>query len=132
SREMGEQLLSLATTWRWSAEGLGPFLGSSGGPQGWHHSVAFGLLGALAGCEPAEVLTAFLHQAALGMNAAGVRAIPVGHTHGQQVLAYLHDELRELAATLAARDPETAGAGCPFYEILCNEQTRLYARMFRS
>jgi urease accessory protein len=132
SLEMGEQLLSLATTWRWSAERLGPFLGPSGEPQGWHHSVAFGLLGALAGCEPGEVLTAFLHQAALGMIAAGVRAIPVGHTHGQQVLAYLHDEIRELAAALADRDPETAGAGCPFYEILCDEQTRLYARIFRS
>ena len=82
--------------------------------------------------DPQEVLTAYLHQAALGMIGAGVRAIPVGHTHGQQVLAYLHDDIRELAATLAGRDPETAGAGCPFYEVLCDEQTHLYARMFRS
>ncbi len=66
------------------------------------------------------------------MIGAGVRAIPVGHTHGQQVLAYLHDEIRNLAADLVDRDLETAGAGCPFYEILCDEQTRLYARMFRS
>ena len=51
----------------------------------------------LAGAEPADVLTAYLHQAALGMIGAGVRAIPVGHTHGQQVLAYLHDDIRELA-----------------------------------
>ena len=41
------------------------------------------------------MLTAYLHQAALGMIGAGVRAIPVGHTHGQQVLAYLHDDIRE-------------------------------------
>ena len=66
------------------------------------------------------------------MIGAGVRAIPVGHTHGQQVMAYLHDDITELAATLCDRDPETAGAGCPFYEVLCDEQTRLYARMFRS
>ena len=78
------------------------------------------------------MLTAYLHQAALGMIGAGVRAIPVGHTHGQQVLAYLHDDIRDLAAELVDRDPETAGAGCPFYEVLCDEQTRLYARMFRS
>src|SRR3954447_14521168 len=129
SREMGDQLLALATTWAWSAGRLEPFLRE---PQVWHHPVAFGLLGALAGCEPADVLTAYLHQAALGMIGAGVRAIPVGHTHGQQILAYLHDEIRELAAALADRGPETAGAGCPHYEILCDEQTRLYARMFRS
>ena len=73
-------------------------------PDGWHHPVAFGLLGALAGGEPEDVLTAYLHQAALGMIGAGVRAIPVGHTHGQQVLAYLHDDIRDLAADLVGRD----------------------------
>jgi urease accessory protein len=133
SREMGEQLLALGSTWTWSAPGLAPFLRASleeGG--GWHHPVAFGLLGALAEADPDEVLTAYLHQAALGMIGAGVRAIPVGHTHGQQVLAYLHDEIRDLAVALRDRDPETAGAGCLFYEILCDEQTQLYARMFRS
>ncbi len=133
SREMGEQLLSLGTTWGWCASGLSRFLRhSEGKPRGWHHPVAFGLLGALAGAEPDEVLTVYLHQAALGMIGAGVRSIPVGHTHGQQVLAYLHDEIRALTADLVDRAPETAGAGCPFYEILCDEQTRLYARMFRS
>ena len=98
----------------------------------WHHPVAFGLLGAIGGGEPRDVVTAYLHQAALGMIGAGVRAIPVGHTHGQQILAYLHDDISDLAAALVDRDPATAGAGCPFYEILCDEQTRLYARMFRS
>ncbi|AMV38279.1 urease accessory protein UreF [Planctomyces sp. SH-PL62] len=132
-REMGEQLLGLGRTWTWSAPGLATLLGpASDGPRGWHHPIAFGILGALAGGEGAEVLTAYLHQAALGMIGAGVRAIPVGHTHGQQILAYLHDGLRALAADLIDRDPRTAGGGCPFYEILCDEQTRLYARMFRS
>ena len=133
SREMGEQLLALGSTWAWCAAGLAPFMRAPPSePDGWHHPVAFGLLGALAGGEPEDVLTAYLHQAALGMIGAGVRAIPVGHTHGQQVLAYLQDDIRNLAAELVDRDPETAGAGCPFYEVLCDEQTRLYARMFRS
>ena len=133
SREMGEQLVALGATWAWSAAGLVPFVQARAeASDGWHHSVAFGLLGTLAGGDPEEVLTAYLHQAALGMIGAGVRAIPVGHTHGQQVLAYLHDDTRDLAAALTDRDPETAGVGCPFYEVLCDEQTRLYARMFRS
>ena len=133
SREMGEQLMALGSTWAWCAAGLAPFMQALAEvADGWHHPVAFGLLGALAGGEPEDVLTAYLHQAALGMIGAGVRAIPVGHTHGQQVLAYLQDDIRNLAAELVDRDPETAGAGCPFYEVLCDEQTRLYARMFRS
>jgi len=133
SREMGVQLLALGATWAWCATGLATFMQAlPGEPDCWHHPIAFGLLGALAGGGPEDVLTAYLHQATLGMIGAGVRTIPVGHTHGQQVLAYLHDDIRQLTAALADRDPETAGAGCPFYEILCDEQTRLYARMFRS
>ncbi|QDV32606.1 urease accessory protein UreF [Tautonia plasticadhaerens] len=133
SREMGDQLVALGGTWHWSSPGLASILGSlPERPGAWHHAVAFGLLGALAGGEVDEVLTAYLHQAALGVIGAGVRAIPVGHTHGQQILAYLHDEIRGLAGALLDRDPETAGAGCPSYEIRCDEQTRLYARMFRS
>jgi len=133
SREMGVQLLALGATWAWCATALATFKQAlPDDPDDWHHPVAFGLLGAIAGGGPEDVLTAYLHQAALGMIGAGVRAIPVGHTHGQQVLAYLHDDIRDLAEVLGGRDSETAGAGCPFYEILCDEQTRLYARMFRS
>jgi urease accessory protein len=133
SREMGEQLMALGATWSWSAEGLAPLMRAPPEPAGgWHHPVAFGLLGALAGAGSGDVLTAYLHQAALAMIAAGVRAVPIGHTHGQQVLAYLHEEIVSLAGELSDRDPQTAGAGCPFYEVLCDEQTHLYARMFRS
>ena len=133
SLEMGEQLIALGSTWGWCSQELTAFTDAqadAGG--GWHHSVAFALLGVLANAEPIDVMTAYLHQATLGMIGAGVRAIPVGHTHGQQVLAYLQNDIRNLAQELGDRELETAGAGCPFYEILCDEQTRLYARMFRS
>ena len=133
SREMGEQLVTLGSTWNWSAQGLTPYMKArETSADSWHHPVAFGLLGAIAGGTPDDVLTVYLHQAALGMVGAGVRAIPVGHTHGQQILAYLQDDIRALNTELIDRAPETIGAGCPFYEILCDEQTRLYARMFRS
>ncbi len=128
SAEMGEQLLSLAATWEWSAAGVRAL----GDPRGWQHAIVFGLLGALASATPEETLTAYLHQAALGMIGAGVRAVPVNHTHGQQILAYLHADLAALASEMAGRAPETAGSGCPFYEVLCDEQTRLYTRLFRS
>ncbi len=38
---------------------------------GWHHPIAFGLLERLAGNAADDVLTAYLHQAALGMIGAG-------------------------------------------------------------
>jgi urease accessory protein len=135
SREMGEQLLGLASTWEWSAGGVVTFgksvsLGDDW--RQWNHAVVFGLLGALAGGSPLETLLAYLHQAVLGMVGAGVRAGPMGHTHGQQILAYLHPELEQLATALSERELTTVGSGCPFYEVLCDEQTRLYSRLFRS
>jgi len=130
SREMGEQLLQLGSTWPWSASTLRPLVRDQ--PSGWHHCVAFGLIGALADAEVDDVLTAFLHQAMLGLIGAGVRAIPLGHTHGQQVLAYLHEDIPQLAKSTSLQTLETVGACCPYYEVLCDEQTRLYARMFRS
>jgi len=131
SREMGEQLLVLASSWLWSARGVEQTVAQTSW-TGWHHAVVFGLLGALAGADVVDTLTVYLHQSALGMIGAGVRALPVGHTQGQQILAYLHPDIQKLAAALTGRDLETAGSSCPYYEILCDEQTRLYTRLFRS
>jgi len=132
STEMGLQLLELAQTWEWSSGGLVPYLRQPAGAAPWHHAVAFGLLGAIAGAEPEEVVAAFLHQAALGMISAGVRGIPVGHTHGQQVLAYLQGTICDLAAELVEREAQSAGSGSAWYDIQCEDQTTLYARVFRS
>jgi urease accessory protein len=98
----------------------------------WHHAVVFATLAAAAPASPEVAVAVYLHQAALGVISAGVRAIPIGHTHGQQILARLHDDLNDLARELADRDMETAGSFCPAYEILCHAQTQLYTRLFRS
>ena len=133
SREMGEQLLALGSTWAWCAAGLAPFTQAQ--PERARRLAPPGRVRPARGARGrrargrADGLPA---PGGPGYDRRGVRAIPVGHTHGQQVLAYLHDDIRDLAAELVDRDPETAGAGCPFYEVLCDEQTRLYARMFRS
>lgn len=133
SREMGEQLLALAATWVWCEERLPRVLAAIDDKHfRWHHSVVFGLLGAISAATLREVVTAYLHQATLGMISAGVRAVPLGHTNGQQILAYLQSDIEALTVLISASETETIGSGCPFYEVLCDEQTRLYARMFRS
>jgi urease accessory protein len=131
SLQMGEQLAALAATWAWSAAGAGRLEGCLPTARR-HHAAVFGALGPLAGASAADTLAAYLHQAALGMISSGVRGVPVGHTHGQQVLAYLHPDVEALAEELAGRDLDAAGAGCPFYEVLCDEQARLFTRVFRS
>jgi urease accessory protein len=92
----------------------------------------FATLTATAGSTPQETVAVFLHQATLGVIGAGVRAVPVGHTHGQQILARLHPMLDALAAELADRELATAGAYGPAYEVLCHAQSQLYTRLFRS
>ncbi len=131
SREMGEQLLALAEGWDWAKPSLALRAGADE-CRAWHHAAVFATLAAAAGAGPADALRVYLHQAALGVIGAGVRAIPVGHTHGQQVLSRLHDDIRELADDLAGRDLDTAGSFCPAYEVLCHAQTHLYTRLFRS
>ena len=98
---MGEQLLSLAESWPWAtalAQELRRCL-----PDGqWHHAPVFGALASLCDSTPTQAVAVWLHQATLGMISAGVRGIPIGHTHGQQVLARLQDLLQALAEDLAA------------------------------
>ncbi len=129
SRDMGGQLLALAEAWDWAAETTARLRGLA---DEWHHAPVFATLTAAAGASPEDALLVYLHQAALGAIGAGIRAIPIGHTHGQQVLSRLHADLHALAAELAGRALETAGSFSPAYEVLCHAQSGLYTRLFRS
>jgi len=130
SREMGGQLLNLADSWEWATVVVAGMRSASSHP--WHHGPVFATLAAVAGATTTDALLVYLHQAALGVIGAGVRAIPIGHTHGQQVLSRLHDDIRALAGELADCDLESAGSFCPAYEVICDAQTHLYTRLFRS
>ena len=92
----------------------------------------FAAIAAAAPAQPAEALALYLHQAAAGVISAGVRSIPIGHTHGQQILAALHRVIRDLASRWADAALETAGSYCPRYEVYCDAQSKLYTRLFRS
>jgi urease accessory protein len=130
SRDMGGQLLSLAARWDWAADAIERVEQSPG--VVWHHAVSFALLARAGDASASDAVTLFLHQASLGVISAGVRGVPIGHTHGQQVLARLHDDIAELATTYYDKPLESAGSNCPAHEILCHEQSRLYTRIFRS
>jgi urease accessory protein len=135
SRDMGEQLMGLAEGWPWASAcvaSLRQIMPKNPGHSEWHHAPAFASLAACAGASPEEAVLVYLHQAALGMISAGVRAIPIGHTHGQQILANIHPHIQELANQLAEGDLQSAGSFCPAYEVLCYAQSRLYTRLFRS
>ncbi|HEX4614169.1 MAG TPA: urease accessory UreF family protein, partial [Urbifossiella sp.] len=110
SREMGRHLLQLGEVWPWSAAGVACLAVT----DVWHHPVAFGVLGHLAGVPAGDAIEAFLHQAVIGMISAGARAVPVSHTHGQQLLAYLQPDIAVVAAVRGVlarvRNPGYRGA----------------------
>jgi urease accessory protein len=130
SRDMGEQLLALSEAWPWAEATASAFRRLSE-TRGWHHAVVFAALAA-AICGPDNALLVYLHQAALGVIGAGVRAIPIGHTHGQQILARLHPDIEGLSQELVQRELAMAGSFSPAYEVLCYAQSHLYTRLFRS
>jgi urease accessory protein len=137
SRDMGQQLLSLAAQWPWAQSCFaGNGQRATGNCGEWHHAVAFAILasaaGAVAGAVAAEAVAVYLHQAALGAIGAGVKAVPIGHTHGQQVLARLQPEIQILADSYAEAELDSAGSFCPAHEMLCHAQSHLYTRLFRS
>ncbi len=132
SRDMGEQLFCLAESWPWSADVTRELRKARHQDGSWHHAPVFGALASVCEGSAEEAVAVFLHQATLGMISAGVRGVPIGHTHGQQILARLQDDLMALARDVAARPLETAGSCCPAYEVLCHDQSQLYTRLFRS
>jgi urease accessory protein len=131
SRDMGEQLLTLAESWPWS-ETVATSLWGSMTHSSWHHAPVFGALASVCEVAAEEAVAVYLHQATLGMISAGVRGVPIGHTHGQQILARLQDDIVALAQDFAARPLESAGSCCPAYEVHCHDQSQLYTRLFRS
>jgi urease accessory protein len=135
SRDMGDQLVTLAAGWPWAAGTMGELRRHARETLGfreWHHAAVFGTLCAAARAAPVLAVAVYLHQAALGVISAGVRGIPIGHTHGQIILARLHGDIQALADAHADRDLASAGSFCPAYEVLCHAQNRLYTRLFRS
>jgi urease accessory protein len=130
SRDMGLQLLSLCEAWPWAADAAETLRQLDSAD--WHHAVVFATLAATAGATEREALLVYLHQSALSVVSAGVRTVPIGHTHGQQVIARLHGAITMLADSLLGRDLHSAGSCCPNYEVLCHAQSQLYTRLFRS
>jgi urease accessory protein len=129
SLQQGEALVGLASGWPWTGYAAA-CLRAAGGP--WHHAVAFGAFARIAGASPADAVALYLQNAAAGLVGAAVRGVPIGHTHGQQILARLHPLIGDLAEAVARAPLEQFGGLSPRYEVSCHAQNRLYTRLFQS
>jgi len=97
-----------------------------------HHAIVPGHYGAAAGIELTLLLAAFAHMTTSSLVANGVRAVPLGQTGGQQVLAQLQpliDTCIQWVRTAAERD---WGGSAPALDWAGMEHERLYSRIFMS
>ena len=131
SRDMGEQLLASRGTVALGGRSDGRLRRSAGLGRGITPSSSR-LWPRSAGASPSGRCRYTLHQAALGIIGAGVRAIPIGHTHGQQILARLHDDIARAGGRTARPRSGDRRQRCPAYEVLVMPRADFIPALFRS
>jgi len=97
-----------------------------------HHAIIFGHYGGVSHIELTSLLMAFAHMTAVSLVANGVRAIPIGQTGGQQVLADLHPLLETCIAWVKNARITDWGGSAPAFDWAGMAHERLYSRIFMS
>src|SRR5882757_1048664 len=82
--------------------------------------------------DPHEALVAYLWSWTENQVLAAVKALPLGQTDGQRILASLGDGLDELARSAARLDDDSLGNFAPGLALLSSRHETQYSRLFRS
>jgi len=96
------------------------------------YPVALGRAARLQGMPLAPVLAMALHAFAANLVAAATRAVPLGQTNAQGVLAALAPLIRRLAQDAEHADAEDIGSCAFLTEVASMRHETQYSRMFRS
>jgi len=96
------------------------------------YPVAVGIAAAADGVPLAATLAAYLHAFAANLVSAAVRAVPLGQTDGQRVLAALEAHVAPAAEAAADRPLDDAGGAAIAVDILSFRHETQYTRIFRS
>jgi urease accessory protein len=94
--------------------------------------VAFGLALAASGATLADALQAFAFGWAENMVQAALKAVPLGQSAGQRILAALVADIPQAVARAIALPPEDRQAFMPMLAILSARHETQYSRLFRS
>ena len=97
-----------------------------------HQAIILGHYGAVAEIELTLLLAAVAHMTTASLIANGVRAIPLGQTSGQQVLALLQPLLDTCIQWVATATEKDWGGSAPAFDWAGMAHERLYSRIFMS
>ncbi|MFZ3132327.1 MAG: urease accessory UreF family protein [Desulfosporosinus sp.] len=97
-----------------------------------HQAIVLGHYGAVTGIELRLLLSAAAHMTTALLIANGVRAIPLGQTGGQQVLALLQPLLDTCIRWVTTATEKEWGGSAPAFDWAGMAHERLYSRIFMS
>ncbi|RYF61381.1 MAG: urease accessory protein UreF [Comamonadaceae bacterium] len=96
------------------------------------YPVAFAFGAARSGADVRSACLAFAFGWAENMTAAAVKAVPLGQSAGQRMLARLAQDIPTAVDNALARDDSTRQAFSPMLAILSARHEHQYSRLFRS
>jgi len=96
------------------------------------YPVAFAFAAARSGASVVDGCLAFAFGWAENMTAAAVKAVPLGQSAGQRILARLAREISAAVDDALARTDDTRQAFSPMLAILSARHETQYSRLFRS
>jgi urease accessory protein len=94
--------------------------------------VAYALAGALSGAATPQVMLAYAFGWAENAVAAAVRAVPLGQSAGQRILARLAQEIPGAVEQALQCPAEDRQAFAPMLAVLSSRHETQYSRLFRS
>ncbi len=97
-----------------------------------HHSIAYGLVTAVASIDLPLALLGYLHAYVVSQVSAAVRLIPLGATEGQLIIQSIRPDLLEIAVFAQKAEMEDLGCFTPGLDIRSMQHERLYSRLFIS
>ena len=98
----------------------------------WTYSVAVGVHCAAHEVDLAQAVSAYLHAFAANLVSAAVRAMPLGQSDGQRVIAGLEPVIAEVAAEALAASLDDLGSASFLADISSQLHETQYTRLFRS
>lgn len=96
------------------------------------YPIAFAFAAARSGADVRSACLAFSFGWAENMTAAVVKAIPLGQSAGQRMLAHLSRDMPAAVEDALSRSDETRQAFSPMLAILSAQHEHQYSRLFRS
>ncbi|WP_366142384.1 urease accessory protein UreF [uncultured Roseibium sp.] len=100
--------------------------------QSWPYPVALGLAAAAHEIPDEAALVAYLHAFAGNIVSAAIRAVPLGQSNGQSVLASLEPTVFAVAAMANSASLEDIGSSTFLADIASMAHETQYSRLFRS